>query len=48
VEPYNRFSGNRLVQGSDGIDVERVTTIPADFFEGKLYSDDMLEKYNCA
>jgi ABC-type branched-subunit amino acid transport system substrate-binding protein len=47
VEPYNRFSGNRLVQGDSGIDVERVTSIPADFFEGKLYTDDMLEKYNC-
>jgi branched-chain amino acid transport system substrate-binding protein len=47
VEPYNRFSGNRLVQGDDGIDVERITSIPADYFEGKLYTDEMLEEYNC-
>jgi len=47
VEPYNRFSGNRLVQGSDGIDVERITSIPADYFEGKLYTDEMLEEYSC-
>jgi ABC-type branched-subunit amino acid transport system substrate-binding protein len=44
-EPYNRFSGNRLVSGDSGIDVERVASIPADYFEGKLYSDEMLSQY---
>ena len=45
VEPYNRFSGNRLVSGDGGINVERVSSIPADFFEGKLYSDDMVSEF---
>ena len=47
VEPYNRFSVNQLVEGEDGIDAEELTTIAADFFKGKLYTDEQLQKYNC-
>ncbi|MFB6304560.1 MAG: ABC transporter substrate-binding protein [Haloferacaceae archaeon] len=47
VEPYNRFSVNKLVSGQGGIDVNQLSTIPADFFEGKLYTDEQLQKYNC-
>jgi branched-chain amino acid transport system substrate-binding protein len=47
VEPYNRFSVNQLVEGEGGIDVEQLSTIPADFFEGKLYTAEQNEKYGC-
>ena len=47
VEPYNRFSVNELVEGQGGIDANELSTIPADFFEGKLYTDDQLQEYNC-
>ncbi|MFB6185076.1 MAG: ABC transporter substrate-binding protein [Haloarculaceae archaeon] len=48
VEPYNRFSANHLVKNdSGGITVDRINSIPADYFKGKLYSQQMLDKYNC-
>jgi hypothetical protein len=45
VEPYNRFSINKLNAGDGGINVETLDTIEASFFEGKLYSDDMMNQY---
>lgn len=47
VEPYNRFSANKLVSGGSGIEVDQLSTIPASFFEGKLYTDEQREKYGC-
>ncbi|PSQ65778.1 MAG: ABC transporter [Halobacteriales archaeon SW_9_67_24] len=47
VEPYNRFSSNQLVEGEGGIETEELSTIPASFFEGKLYTDEQLEEYGC-
>jgi branched-chain amino acid transport system substrate-binding protein len=45
VEPYNRFSINQLVAGDGGIDVNELSTIPAEFFEGKLYTDEQTNQY---
>jgi branched-chain amino acid transport system substrate-binding protein len=47
VEPYNQFSVNELVEGQGGIDADQLTTIPAEFFKGKLYTDQQLQQYNC-
>jgi branched-chain amino acid transport system substrate-binding protein len=48
VEPYNPFSVYQLNQADDGtIEPEVVDEFAADFFEGKLYTDEQLQQYNC-
>lgn len=46
-EPYNQFAINQIVEGTsdDPAEVETVETIPASYFEGKVYTDDQIEEY---
>jgi branched-chain amino acid transport system substrate-binding protein len=46
VEPYNRFAVNQIKPSQDP-PVERINQLPADFFQGKLYSDEQIDQYNC-
>lgn len=46
VEPYNRFAINKL-EADDPINISEVSTIPADYFKGKVYTQEQLQKYNC-
>lgn len=46
-EPYNQFAINQIVRGdsSDPAKVETVETIPASYFEGKVYTEDQKNQY---
>lgn len=48
-EPFNRFAINQIVRGDeeDPAKVETVQTIPADFFRGKVYSEELNNQFNC-
>lgn len=47
-EPYNAFQVYQLNQeDSSTINAEVVEQFPAEFFQGKLYTQEQLDKYNC-
>ncbi|MFB6301329.1 MAG: ABC transporter substrate-binding protein [Haloferacaceae archaeon] len=43
-EPYNRFAINKLA-ADDPIKIQTEDTIPADFFKGKVYSENLVSKH---
>jgi len=46
-EPYNSFRVLQLNQEDGSISTETLNEFPADFFQGKLYTQEQLDTYNC-
>lgn len=45
-EPFNQFALYQIVEGTDQPhDLDTIDLIPADFFKGKVYTDEQLAKY---
>ncbi|PSQ28815.1 ABC transporter [Halobacteriales archaeon SW_10_68_16] len=46
-EPYNPFQVYQLNESGGSIEPEILEEFPVDFFQGKLYTQEQLDKYNC-